>query len=316
LNDDFVIVVDWGTSCLRAFLCKQKVCGTLEIIDSLEGDGVKQINRQFEDYLMSKIDPWRQVYGSMPLVLSGMIGSTVGWKETSYLACPISPARLAENCFNFTSKEHSVFIVPGVSFKNSDSYPDVMRGEELQVLGWLQLSLKNQSGKHLVCLPGTHTKWVYVDKGEIVNFKTSMTGELFDMLTNHSILIQQKSTNFYSEQFTEGLKLAKKKGSSKLIHDLFSVRTKQLFNELPQEAAMSYLSGLLIGSDVDAAMQCEHYQMSDFEQVTIIGAETLSQHFAQALSHFNVQSQLCDVTQASLAGYQVLCANLFANNVT
>lgn len=316
MNHDFVIVADWGTSCLRTFLCNLAADGTLKVIDSFEGKGVKTINGQFEEYLMSKVDHWRQSYGNIPFVLSGLVGSSIGWKETSYLACPISPASLADSCLTFEAKGHPIYIVPGVSFQKSGTYPDVMRGEELQVLGWLQLDPKHKIGKHLVCLPGTHTKWVTVEDGEIKHFKTAMTGELFDMLTNHSILIQHKSTHFSVEHFLEGVDRSQKNNFDSLIYDLFSVRSKQLFNELNEETAMSYLSGLLIGSDVATAIKLSTCQMNEYEQVTIIGAQTLSQYFAQALSHFNIQSQLCDVTQASLAGYQVLCANLFAAEVT
>ena len=147
MNDNVVIVADWGTSCLRIFLCTLAADCTLKVIDSLEGEGVKAIKGQFEQYLLSKVGPWRQLYGNIPLVLSGMVGSSAGWKETRYLACPISPARLADSCLTFKAQQHPIYIVPGVSFQKSGTYPDVMRGEELQVLGWLQLDPKHKIGK-------------------------------------------------------------------------------------------------------------------------------------------------------------------------
>jgi len=316
MDHDFVIVADWGTSCLRAFLCKLNIEENLKVIDSFEGSGVKTINGQFEEYLLAKIDHWRQAYGNIPLILSGQIGSSIGWKETRYLACPISPAALADSCLSFKAKEHPIYIVPGVSFEKSGTYPDVMRGEELQVLGWLQLDAKHKIGKHLLCLPGTHTKWVYVEDGEIKHFKTAMTGELFDMLTNHSILIQQKSTHFSTEHFLEGIECSKINNFSSLLNDLFSVRSKQLFGELNEDTSMSYLSGILIGSDVKAAINMGMCQMNEFDKVVIIGATKLSQHFSQALSKFSIESQLYDVTQASLAGYYLLCTNLFGAKAT
>ena len=185
MNSSHVIAVDWGTSNLRAYLCEVLLNGQLKLSQTKNGCGVSKIETSFEAELMTLIQPWFDEFPQTPVILSGLIGSSIGWKEVPYLSSPVSPQLLADTCYRFKCQDHAMFIVPGVSCYIKTGSPEVMRGEELQVLGWLQLNESHKEGLHLICLPGTHTKWVLVKDGAIQCFKTSMTGELFDILCQH-----------------------------------------------------------------------------------------------------------------------------------
>ncbi|WNC69129.1 2-dehydro-3-deoxygalactonokinase [Thalassotalea nanhaiensis] len=316
MNVEYVIVADWGSSHLRAYLCQLNQQGTLTVIKSAKGTGVTKIEEQFEQHLMQVIAPWRKEFGQMPILLSGQVGSTLGWKEAPYLPCPVSLDRLATSCLTFICRGHPIYIVPGLSCEIPDKHSDVMRGEELQVLGLLLKHEKYQQGRQLICLPGTHTKWVLVDNGEIQFFKTAMTGELYDLLTSKSVLIQKKTNIFDADAFKLGVDKANSSSVGSFSHNIFSVRTKQLFGELNQGNACSYLSGLLIGSDVHAAIATEQWNISDITEVVIVGDEHLSTCFAMALESQGVQTRVVDEAEVAIAGYSGICNSLFLKDLT
>jgi len=297
------IAVDWGTSRLRAFLCKVKTDGSLKLVTRSAGLGVSKSALSFEETLMECISPWEFEYGKLPILMAGQIGSSIGWKKTPYLASPISPQELAKSCVNFHCNGYDISVIPGLSCKLENNNYDCMRGEELQILGWLQLAKENQVGRHLVCLPGTHTKWVLVEDGKIKLFKTALTGELFDLIANHSVLIQEKATVFNQEAFDSGAAFTLNSEMGSLIHGLFSVRSRQLFGQLSADEATSYLSGLLIGSDVRAAMNATEWNLSKMDQVSIIGAPHLSSCFASVLESQSISTEICQVTTTTLLGF-------------
>jgi 2-dehydro-3-deoxygalactonokinase len=297
------IAVDWGTSRLRAFLCKVKTDGSLKLVTRSAGLGVSKSALSFEETLMECISPWEFEYGKLPVLMAGQIGSSIGWKETPYLASPISPQELAKSCVNFQCNGYDISVIPGLSCKLENDNYDCMRGEELQILGWLQLAEQNQIGRHLVCLPGTHTKWVLVEDGKIKLFKTALTGELFDLIANHSVLIQEKATVFNQESFDSGAAFTLNSETGSLIHGLFSVRSRQLFGQLSADEATSYLSGLLIGSDIRAAMNATEWSLTKMDKVSVIGAPHLSSCFASVLNSQLIATEICQVTTTTLLGF-------------
>jgi 2-dehydro-3-deoxygalactonokinase len=297
------IAVDWGTSRLRAFLCKVKSDGSLKLVTRSAGLGVSKSALSFEETLMECISPWEFEYGKLPVLMAGQIGSSIGWKETPYLASPISPQELAKSCVHFQCNGYDISVIPGLSCKLENNNYDCMRGEELQILGWLQLAEQNQLGRHLVCLPGTHTKWVLVEDGKIKLFKTALTGELFDLIANHSVLIQEKATVFNQEAFNSGAAFTLNSETGSLIHGLFSVRSRQLFGQLSADEATSYLSGLLIGSDVRAAMNATEWRLTKMDKVSVIGAPHLSSCFASVLNSQLIATEICQVTTTTLLGF-------------
>ena len=299
----YAVAVDWGTSHLRAFLCKVNSDKTLLLTDNATSLGVNKVINSFEQTLFDCIAPWVVQYGKMPIFMMGQIGSSIGWKETLYLPCPIQPNDIVANCITFHCSGHDITITPGLSCQLSNDNYDVMRGEELQVLGWLQQNPQHFSGTHLICLPGTHTKWVLIKSGKIELFKTAMTGELFDLLSNQSILIQKVQSIFDQGSFIKGADFTLKSERGSFTHGLFSVRSKQLFGELSHSQATSYLSGLLIGSDVRAAMNAEEWQLSQLGEVSIIGETHLSEQFSQVLKMHGMKTHLYKVNDMTMLGF-------------
>ncbi len=314
MNTAYVIAVDWGTSNLRAHLCEILPNRKFKVLATKEGPGVSKVNGDFETELMTLTKKWRNEFSQLPMLLSGLIGSSIGWKEVPYLSCPVSPHLLADSYFNFNCQGHDMYIVPGVSCCLSDGYHEVMRGEELQVLGWLQLNDNHKLGRHLICLPGTHTKWVLVENAEIQYFKTSVTGELYDILCQHSVLIQNQHSRFSNDVFTAAAQYSLASQQDSLIHSLFSTRSKQLFNDIRPEDAPSWLSGLLIGSDVRAACNARQWQMDDFQKVAIIGNGQLADCFSVALAIKEIETEVFDVTATSIAGFSSFYQAKFNSN--
>lgn len=310
----YFIAVDWGTSRLRAFLCKVKPDGSLQLLTRGAGLGVSKSALSFEETLMECISPWEFEYGKLPVLMAGQIGSSIGWKETPYLACPISPQKLAQSCVNFECNGYQISVIPGLSCQLENDNYDCMRGEELQILGWLQLSPENQVGQHLICLPGTHTKWVLVQDGKIKLFKTALTGELFDLLANNSVLIQEKATLFNQEAFDAGAAFTLNSEMGSFIHGLFSVRSRQLFGQLSADEATSYLSGLLIGSDIRAAMNATEWNLSSMDKVSIIGAPHLSRCFSSVLESQAITTEVCQVTATTLLGFNSVIQSIGESN--
>lgn len=303
---NYIIGIDWGTTHLRAYLCDISTSGDTHLIAVEKGLGVSKQLLSFEDSLFDCIDPWLKLYGKLPIYLCGQIGSSIGWHEAPYLPCPINPHKIKNDFLSFIVRGHKVSIIPGISCCLGENDFDVMRGEELQILGWLKLNPTHQKGQYLLCLPGTHTKWVLLVDGEIQLFKTAMTGELFDLLSTQSILIQKNGSSFNLDSFLNGANKTLNSELGAFSHSLFSVRSKQLFSKLNENNAASYLSGFLIGSDVRAAINALQWNMQNFQSIEIIGAPHLSDCFAQVLSLKNIKSRVHNVEKITLLGFSGL----------
>lgn len=312
MKQQHLIAVDWGTSHLRAYLCSYTDSASsvnaqaLTLQASKTGAGVLKVTRDFETELFAVLQPWLDEHGTLPIIMMGQIGSNIGWQETPYLACPVTPSDVAAHCVHFDSRSHQIAIVPGVSCTHNNGMRDVMRGEEIQVLGWLQHSPAHQVGEHIVCLPGTHTKWVRVTNGQIQVFKTALTGELFDLLSHGSVLIQQHSDEFDFATFEQGVRFTLESGSGSFSHGLFSVRSKQLFGELAPHNSQAYLSGILIGSDVRAALNATEWSLAKGAHVSVIGSKQVSNCFAKALQLAGMSTTLYSEKQTSLNGIAVV----------
>lgn len=309
----YVIAIDWGTSHLKAHLCQVNSDQSLTAIGFKQGAGVSKVVDSFEQELSRCIFDWIGQYGKLPILMAGQIGSSIGWQEAPYLPCPASAQMLAEQCLAFEFEHHQVFIVPGLSCEHLDGNKDVMRSEEIQILGWLDSEPHHKHGKHILCLPGTHTKWVLVDEGKITTFKSAMTGELFNILSNHSILIQEKSDELNIDVFKQGATYTLKARSGNFSHGLFTVRSKQLFNQIQPKDACSYLSGILIGSDVRAALFANEWQISGDSCVEIIGSSQLATCYQSAFALHNVNANVCSINALTVAGFSLIHQALFAN---
>ena len=307
-NSSLFIAVDWGTSHLRAYLCEVHAQSTLKLLAQRDGPGVVKANQNFEQTLIDTIEVWKQEYGSLPIYIAGQITSSIGWHETPYLECPINPEGLLNAAVSFDCNGHTIKALPGTKCTLQNSLFDVMRGEELQILGFLKQNPEYQQGKILLCLPGTHTKWVLINNGEIICFKTAMTGELYDLLCHQSVLIPNDCAEgeFDFKAFEQGCELTLGSDSGNLAHGIFSVRTRQLSKELTPVQAKAYLSGVLIGSDVRAARHASEWQLLSDTQVVVIGTKQLNMCFTTALKQIGVKCVEFDIKTATLSGFNYL----------
>jgi 2-dehydro-3-deoxygalactonokinase len=233
---DGFIAVDWGTTNRRAYLVGPDGRCTEEFEDA---KGVLSIGVGNFPPAVAEI---RERLGDKPMLLAGMIGSNRGWMEAPYVRCPSGLSEIAEG---IAWVQEQAGIVPGLAFVG-DERADVMRGEEVQVLGAVAARLIPQDCT--VCHPGTHNKWVTVRDSRIIQFRTIMTGELFNLLKQHSILSdlmgdQVELGSAFEAGARHGL------ANDDLNSELFALRARVLLGEALAKDAASYASGLLIGSD-------------------------------------------------------------------
>jgi 2-dehydro-3-deoxygalactonokinase len=218
-----------------------------------------------------------------PVVMSGMIGSRQGWLEVPYCVCPAGFAEIAAGMRKVTWTGGTAWIAPGLSCRDEAGIPDVMRGEEVQILGALdQLG----PGTHSVCLPGTHSKWVEVRDGRIAGFSTHMTGEAFAVFKAHSILGRMmKDGTTDTAAFKDGVRRPADAGG--LLHHLFGVRTRGLFGELTEAASASYLSGMLIGHEIRSAHGTQG-------RVHLLCSAQLAEIYGLAFSELGIEAKILD----------------------
>ena len=306
INFPFV-AVDWGTTHMRAMLCRGEQTDVDEAT-LIHGEGISRLSRSVPETLFDAIEPWIREYGQLDIVLAGMVGSNLGWRLASYLPCPLAPAELRGNLEWFEEQNHRVAIVPGVSCTNPLGQPDVMRGEEMQALGWMTKNRSARDSKRLLCLPGTHTKWIRISDGRLDTFTTSLTGETYATLREHSVLVPSADKNapppFDADSFAQGVAVARQHGST-LLHVLFSTRSRSLNNANDIGDASSYLSGLLIGSDVRSALQ--DYERSG-AAIELIGDVALCEKFGAAIELMGIKWNFSDGVEMNYAGFCYLAA--------
>jgi 2-dehydro-3-deoxygalactonokinase len=272
-----LIGIDWGTTSFRA----HRIGADGAILEARTAPaGILKVPQgDFEAVFEREVGPWLAAAPEMPVVASGMITSRQGWVEVPYCACPAGSAELARGLVrHVTRARRAVHFVPGLSLVGADGVPDVIRGEETQIVG----ELGEARGRRAIVLPGTHSKWVFVEGGRIVWFATFMTGEVFAVLKEHSILGRLMAGEASDEAaFARGLAYARQ-GRGGLLRRLFSTRTLGLFDELPASAIAAYLSGLLIGSEIAEALACLP-EAARGGEITLIGGAQLADRYRIAI---------------------------------
>ena len=277
---DRLLAIDWGSSALRGALLDEEgrvleqrgaARGMLTI-----GPG------GFADVFESTFGDWMDVPGTRCL-MAGMVGSKQGWLEAPYCPCP---AGLDEIVRALVRVPHAaregprdIRLVPGLTCERR-GMPDVMRGEEVKVLGALEaLGLVDA----VLVLPGTHSKWAMVTKGRVESFATVMSGEFYALLCKHSILAKSlpaAEAPLDAAAFDRGVATALDGPS--LMETAFSVRTLALFERLPEAARASYLSGLVIGEE----LRCR--PLHDVRELVLVAAPALVERFERALARRGV----------------------------
>lgn len=298
------IAGDWGTTHLRLYLCDHRGA----VLESKSGEGVGSLHGNAEHAFSSLVEGWEKHHGKLPAILCGMAGSTIGWREVPYVACPARLDSVAAKSLRFESGGRMIAIAPGLSCQNRLQAPDMMRGEETQILGALRSDPDLATGRHLLCMPGTHTKWVLLKDGAVEQFQTGLAGELFDILCRYSILANGDSVTEIAGggEFARALGQTRKFPDAELVHLLFEVRSRQLRGELKHQDAAAYLSGLIIGQDVSGAKRLFQAELPNAGQVVVIGSSKLGALYAQALEAHDIFPRHIDGEIASLEGLKVL----------
>ena len=289
-----LIAIDWGTTAFRAAIADGRG-NTLERHETK--DGILAATGRFAAVLAAVVGPWRRAHGTLPILMSGMIGSRQGWREAPYVHAPARLDALASGLLAFEAEGVGrVAIVPGVDVRVAGAAPDVMRGEETQIFGALA-GLGIDSGTFVQ--PGTHAKWVRVEKGAIVGFETFMTGEVYAALSEHTILGRMMEKGAGSEQgFRRGLDASAFEagtGPGALLNRIFSTRTLGLFNELTPAEAGDYLSGLLIGAEMREGLR------RGARDIVIFGSRDLEKRYRLAADHLGITSRSA-ATDAAVPG--------------
>lgn len=284
------IAVDWGTSNLRVWAMRHPRGPGGVLAQAQSDDGMGRLTRdQFEPSLLALIDPWLAGGGVVPVVACGMVGSRQGWFEAPYRAVPCAPLD-AGVAVTVRDPRIALRIVPGLKQMTP---ADVMRGEETQIAGALVLG----AADGVICLPGTHSKWAQISAGEVISFQTYMTGEMFALLSEHSVLRHGMTGNgFDPAAFDAGVSDALQR-PEKIAARLFALRAEGLLAGLEPGAARARLSGLLIGIELAAARP---YWLG--QAVTLVGAPAISTLYARALAAQGLVARLMPATDCTLAG--------------
>ncbi|KIC37086.1 2-keto-3-deoxy-galactonokinase [Ruegeria sp. ANG-R] len=280
------IAVDWGTSHLRAWAMQ----GERVLDQAASQDGMSRTaGGDFQVALMALIEGWLPA-NPVDVIACGMVGARQGWVEAPYSAVPSEPIPVVPFRVPNTDPRIRAFVVPGLK---QDSPPDVMRGEETQIAGFLST---HQNWDGVICLPGTHTKWAQISAGEAVSFRTFMTGELFDLLRGQSVLRHSIDDGWDEASFTDAVADTLSK-PEQLAARLFALRAADLLHGQNKSVARARLSGFLIGAELAAARP---YWLG--QQLAVIGSEGLTKAYAAALQQQGAFVETADATTTTLAG--------------
>ncbi len=298
--DGGFVAIDWGSSNFRAY----RVGPSGKLLDRLAtSDGVANMEREgmvgAVDTVVSRWPP-----AAHALFCCGMIGSSVGWTELPYLDCPIDPDEVARRMTTMTIGDHVLRVSPGLTCRSVDGFPDVIRGEEVLCLGAIRSEERLRRGRGLLCLPGTHTKWVAIRDGAVRSFSTSLVGELYEALSTSSLLQHHlKGDAQVSEVFRLGVDYGASGGG--LMRFLFSVRSRSVVGELAYEDGASFASGILIGSDIRDAMDV-YADLMGVSPLVLVGEAGLCELYRAALEHLGQDAVVTPAEEACIEGFKFI----------
>lgn len=299
MQDIVWIAVDWGTSNLRVW----GIDANGGIVAEASSDkGMAKLDRAgFEPALLELIGGWLPEDGQITVVACGMVGARQGWLEVPYSQTPCKPVFPdAIRRPDTRDRRLRVFVLGGI--KQTTPVPDVMRGEETQIAGILSA---DPSFEGVLCLPGTHTKWVRISAGEIVDFKTFMTGELFSLLSQQSVLRHSlDGAGSNGSEFARSVQLMMTEPAS-FAGQLFSIRAGNLVSGLEAGAAKARLSGLLIGAELAAARRYWFDQ-----RPVIVGNGAQSDLYLEGLRTLGCSPRVIDASGVTLAGLKSAYAQI------
>lgn len=295
-----IILIDWGTTNVRAYLV-DSLSG--EVVDRRQNDkGIKYVPAGSYPEVYAEL-----TYGWLDTakftLMAGMVGSANGWEEAAYVPLPASPLKVGEHIHTLTSVR-DVYIVGGLSCKGVDNTYDVIRGEEVQIIGLLA---KIQQGKKLVCMPGTHSKWLEVDgNNNIDSFTTVMSGDFFSAICTSTIMTMMLDIpqDFSPTDFARGVALSVRPGG--IMAHMFKVRSALLFDQIKPEHIESMISGIVIGSEINSMK--EVYDTST--TVHVVASVTLAERYSQAFEILEIAHQVHSGDTLSLEGMRFLASTM------
>lgn len=277
-RSDF-LAVDWGTTNRRFFIFS----GGRLAYSERDGLGIRSIRPGGYPNAIAEL---RSRFPGLPMILAGMVGSNRGWIDAGYVDAPTDLAALARRALR---PEKDILLVPGVRWMGGPR-ADVMRGEEVQILGAAVSGLAPPDG--LLCQPGTHCKWAHLSDGRLDRFTTAMTGEMFALLREHALIGDALQGGVRPDvDFRRGVADSE---AGDLLGALFSIRPGAMLGTAPGRSWASYASGLLIGADCRAHAKAE--------TIYLLADDKLGSLYAEALASMGIASRLTDSHAAFAAG--------------
>jgi 2-dehydro-3-deoxygalactonokinase len=289
------IVADWGTTRFRGYLVEDET-----IVDRVTSEeGVSSLREgQHREVFLRQCGRWLKEEPQAPVLLVGMVGSREGWVVAPYATCPADAAEIARAMIPVELENgRQAHIVPGLFCEPAPGSADVMRGEETLVLG-----ARTDNG--LVCLPGTHPKWVLMRGGRIERFATYMTGEMYALLREHSMIGRPATEPSDPAGFALGLDAAMRNSGESddtrvgLLHLLFGARAAVVSGRMGPALLGPYLSGLLTGDEINGALS----QFSRPSTVTIVADSPRADLYVEALNRRSIATKVLAPQEALIAG--------------
>ncbi len=291
-----MIVGDWGTSQLRLFRLEHG-----QVVDRLHGPGVGALTTSAAQTLLETLRPWMVEASGSTVTLCGMAGSTLGLVSAPYLPCPAPLADLWREAVTVQVGDIRARIVPGLSCRNFSGDPDVMRGEETQMLGALELDPELARGERLIVHPGTHGKWTRLQDGGVERFHTVFTGELFARLRAGTTLLPgAEKVDADHDGFRDGLERAE---TAEPLSALFTARAAQLIDGKSRAWATGFISGLLIGGEVREALRLSGVTPSE---VVVLGEPALWSLYREAFERRGQKTRWLSGDDCVLAGLHAI----------
>jgi 2-dehydro-3-deoxygalactonokinase len=298
------VAVDWGTSSFRGWLMS---VGGESLAESRGVEGMLHCGSTGFDPVLREHLARLGAPDGIPVLICGMAGARQGWAEAPYLKTPTRLDALHEGAIRVSARG-DIRILPGIAQARVDQ-PDVMRGEETQLLGVTEPDFTG-----LVCIPGTHTKWIKIEAGEIIEFSTYMSGELFSAISQHTILAHAVELagrlGTDSRHLQEGVTRALAAPAG-LTASLFRLRAAQLLGFEQRVDGAARLSGLLIGTEIADAID----RFGPPQSLRLIGTGSLGRLYEAAPSAQGFDVTTLDADEASRLALIKAATNIWGTAV-
>ena len=287
------VAVDWGTSSFRLWLVGRAgdVLGERRSPEGMMAAAKLGFATVLQSHLAAV-----GAADDLPVIICGMAGARQGWVEAGYIDTPAHLATVLERAVSVPGAARDIRILPGIAQRNPDA-PDVMRGEETQLLGALGL---DAAGDAVVCIPGTHSKWAVVKDGAVERFATFMTGELFSVVSRETILSHAVAGAEEAEDIGafKSAVIAAFHTPALAANLLFQVRSSQLLYGGSASAARERISGTLIGLELAAGLAGDRPKAG----IVLVASGRLGQLYQLAFETLSVAVRSIDAEEAVRRG--------------